>query len=361
MKKWRDQIDNIDAEIIRLIGERANCAIEIAKAKAQEGAPLFQPDREQEVYAKIARLNAGVLSDESIKNIYREIMGATLKLEGSIDVGYFGAEGSFTHQAAIYKFGHSLPLYAFRTIDEVFQNVQTQKIKYGIVPIENSTEGMVKATLDALRKYDLHIYSDSVMQIKQSLLSTAKDVSQIKKIFTHPQAYAQAQNYISKNLHHAEWVETASTSEAAKRVSKEKNPEHAAIASKTAGEIYALPILVQDITDYERNFTRFVVVGHDKAKRGKENRTMVSFNLPHSTGSLYNALRPLYEEKINMRAIESRPDKLQAWNYTFFLDIEGHIEDEPIKRAFEKMQPLTAGFRILGSYPVEETNRPYFS
>ncbi|HRP70187.1 MAG TPA: chorismate mutase, partial [Turneriella sp.] len=217
MKEWRDKIDSIDADIVRLISERATYASEIAKAKAKNGIPLFQPDREQEVYTKIARLNSGALDDTAFKNIYREIMSATLKLEGSLNVGYFGVEGSFTHQAALDKFGRSLPLHSYRTIDDVFQAVEAREIKYGIVPIENSTEGMVKATLDALSKYDLHIYSDVLLQIKQSLLSTAKDVSQIEKVFTHPQAYAQTQNYLMKHLRRAEWIETYSTSEAAER------------------------------------------------------------------------------------------------------------------------------------------------
>lgn len=354
MKQYRDQIDRIDAEIVRLIGQRAEIAREIAAAKAKENLPLYQPDREQQVYDKIARLNPGILDDESLRNIYREIMSATLKLEGSIQVGYFGAEGSFTHQAALRKFGRSLSLAPFRTIDDVFQAVQRREIKYGVVPIENSTEGMVKATLDALVKFDLNIYSDIVLQIRQSLLTRATALSQIEKIYTHPQAYAQARNFIMQNLAQAEWIETASTSEAVRLVAQENSERLAAIASDVAGEIYGLRPLVEDITDYKRNFTRFIVIGHDVAKKAERNRTMISFNLPDTTGSLYRALGPFYEHKINMRAIESRPDRNQVWSYIFFIDLEGHREDETMKRAFEQMRPLTSGFRVLGSYPVEK-------
>jgi chorismate mutase / prephenate dehydratase len=354
MKQWRDQIDRIDAEIVRLIGQRAECAREIANAKAKENLPLYQPDREQQVYDKIARLNPGVLDDESLRNVYREIMSATLRLEGSIQVGYFGAEGSFTHQAALRKFGRSLSLAPFRTIEEVFQSVQAKQIKYGVVPIENSTEGMVKATLDALVKYDLHIYSDIVLQVRQSLLTTAAEYTSIEKIYTHPQAYAQAQGFILKNLPHAEWIETSSTSEAVRIVSKANSIHHAAIASEIAGEIYGVPKLVDDVTDYQRNFTRFVVIGHDIARKAERNRTIISFNLPDSTGSLYRALAPLHEEKINMRGIESRPDRNQVWNYIFFIDLEGHADDANVRNAFEKLKGLTSGFRILGSYPVEK-------
>lgn len=354
MKQWRDQIDRIDAEIVRLIGQRAECAREIASAKAKDNIPLYQPDREQEVYAKIARLNPGILGDDALKNIYREIMSATLKLEGSIQLGYFGAEGSFTHQAALNKFGRSLSLAPFRTIDDVFQAVQSREIKYGVVPIENSTEGMVKATLDALVKYDLHIYSDIVLQIRQSLLSIATDTKSIEKVYTHPQAYAQVQGYLMKNMPGVEWVETPSTSEAVRLVAQENSNRLAAVASHVAGEIYGLPTLIEDITDYKRNFTRFIVIGHDIARRAARNRTMISFNLPDSTGSLYRSLAPLYDEKINMRGIESRPDRTQVWSYIFFVDLEGHSEDANVKAAFEKMRELTAGFRILGSYPVEK-------
>jgi len=354
VKHYRDLIDRIDAEIVRLIGQRAEIAREIAAAKAKENLPLYQPDREQEVYDKIARLNPGILDDESLRNIYREIMSATLKLEGSIQVGYFGAEGSFTHQAALRKFGRSLSLAPFRTIDDVFQAVQRREIKYGVVPIENSTEGMVKATLDALIKFDLNIYSDIVLQIRQSLLTRATALSQIEKIYTHPQAYAQSRNFILQNLPQAEWIETASTSEAVRLVAQENSERLAAIASDVAGEIYGLRPLVEDITDYKRNFTRFIVIGHDVAKRAERNRTMISFNLPDTTGSLYRALGPLYEQKINMRAIESRPDRNQVWSYIFFIDLEGHREDEAMKRALELMRPLASGLRVLGSYPVEK-------
>lgn len=353
MKQYREKIDRIDAEIVRLIGERAEIAREIAAEKTRENLPLYQPDREQQVYDKIARLNPGILDDESLRNIYREIMSATLRLEGAIRVGFFGAEGSFTHQAALRKFGRSLTLTPFRTIDDVFQAVQRREITYGVVPIENSTEGMVKATLDALVKFDLNIYSDIVLEIRQSLLTRATSLSQIEKIYTHPQAYAQTRNFVMQNLAQAEWIETASTSEAVRIVAQESNDHLAAIASDVAGEIYGLRPLVEDITDYKRNFTRFIVVGHDVAKRAGRNRTMISFNLPDTTGSLYRALAPLYEHKVNMRAIESRPDRNQVWSYIFFVDLEGHQDDEAMQHAFALMRPLTSGFRVLGSYPVE--------
>ncbi|MCX7633654.1 MAG: chorismate mutase, partial [Turneriella sp.] len=186
MKDLREQIDRIDAEIVRLIGQRAEIAREIAAQKSRENLPLYQPDREQQVYEKIARLNPGILDDESLRNIYREIMSATLKLEGSLQVGYLGAEGSFSHQAALRKFGRSLSLLPFRTIEDVFQAVQRREIRYGVVPIENSTEGMVKSTLDALIQFDLHIYSDIVLQIRQSLLTRAHSFAQIARIYTHP-------------------------------------------------------------------------------------------------------------------------------------------------------------------------------
>lgn len=354
MKHYREEIDRIDAEIVRLIGQRAEIAREIAAAKARENLPLYQPDREQEVYAKIGKLNPGIIDDESLRNIYREIMSATLKLEGSMQVGYLGAEGSFTHQAALCKFGRSLSLLPFRTIEDVFQAVQRRQIQYGVVPIENSTEGMVKATLDALLKFDLNIYSDIVLQIRQSLLTRARSLSQIEKIYTHPQAYAQSRNFILQHLPQAEWIETASTSEAARLVAQESSEHLAAIASGVAGEIYGLRPLVEDITDYKRNFTRFIVIAREVARRAERNRTMISFNLPDTTGSLYRALGPFYENKINMRAIESRPDRNQVWSYIFFIDLEGHKDDEAMQRAFAELRPLTSGFRILGSYPVEK-------
>lgn len=356
MKDLRDQIDRIDSDIVRLIGQRAEIARDIAREKQKNQIPLYQPDREQQVYDKIMRLNPGIVDDDSLKNIYREIMSATLKLEGSISVGYFGAEGSFTHQASLQKFGRSLSLLPYRTINDVFQAVQKKEIRYGVVPIENSTEGMVKATLDALLKHDLRIYADIVLQIKQSLLSFAQSVEEIETIYTHPQAYAQCRNFIQQNLSKAEWIETTSTSEAVRMIAEAHDNRLAAIASLAAGELYQVPNLVSDITDYKRNFTRFIVIGHDIAKRAERNRTMISFNLPDSTGSLYRALEPLYAEQINMRGIESRPDHGQLWSYVFFVDLDGHFEDIPVAHALEKMRALTSTLRILGSYPVEDTH-----
>lgn len=358
MRHFREEIDKIDKEIIELIGKRAELAGEIALAKNKENLPLYQPDREQEIYTKLEKLNPGIVDDESLKNIYREIMSATLRLEGSIKVGYFGAEGSFTHQAALRKFGRSLSLLPFRSIDEVFLSVQRREIRYGVVPIENSTEGMVNPTLDALLKFDLQIYTDIILPIQHSLLGISKSLPEIKRILTHPQAYGQCRDWISLNLPQAEWQESSSTSEAVKEVMQMNNSGVAAIASAAAGELYGLPILVKDIADYKRNFTRFIVVGHDEAKPGFKNRTMISFGLPDKSGALYTVLEPFVKSRINMTGIESRPDRNQTWAYIFFVDLEGHIQDEKVIKALDEVKKLTSTFRCLGSYPTDASGMP---
>lgn len=357
LEELRKQIDKIDAELVKLISERASVASQIAHTKSLDGSPIYRPDREQKVYQKVSSLNQGILDNESMCNIYREIMSATLKLEGAQQVAFFGALGSFTHQAAINKFGHSLEFSSMRTIEDVFDAVQRKHYRYGVVPIENSTEGMVNATLDCLLRFDLNIYAEIRLPIQHQLFSYASDLSEIKVVRTHHQAYAQCRRWIQKNLTQAEFISESSTSEAIRKIADEKNSSEAAIGSTAAGELFNAPLLVRDIADYDRNFTRFFIISHDKSGASDNNHTLISFILPNKAGALYDVLEPFAKANVNLTSIQSRPMKTTLWSYVFFADLDGHYEQENIQDLIKVLKEKTDSLRVLGSYPIDITSQ----
>ncbi len=357
LEDLRKKIDALDADIVKLISQRAEIAREIAHAKSLDGSPIYRPDRELKVYEKVSAINPGVLDNESLCNIYREIMSATLKLEGAQSVAFFGALGSFTHQAALKKFGHSLQFAPMRTIEDVFDSVQRKHNRYGVVPVENSTEGMVNATLDCLLKFDLNIYAEIRLPIQHHLFSLAQSYSEIKIIRTHHQAYAQCRRWLQQYLPHAEFVEESSTSEAVRRVAEAGNPHEAAIGSQAAGELFSARLMTENIADYDRNFTRFFVIGHDKSGPSGADRTLISFILPNKAGALFEVLEPFARQNINLTSIQSRPVKTTLWSYVFYLDMDGHYEQAEIKTLLQTLALKTDSLRVLGSYPIDITVR----
>lgn len=355
LDNYRKEIDSIDKDIIDLISRRAQVVSAIGLEKHEKGIELYQPEREQIVYKKISELNSGHIDNESLYNIYREIMSASLKHEGAFRVGYLGPEGTFSHLAATNKFGHSLPLTPFTTIDAIFDSVQKQQIKYGVVPIENSTDGMINPTLDCLIDYDLKIVSEVNLPIRQHLLSQAQSLDEIKTIITIPPAYAQCRKWVMNNLPNAEWQPASSTSEAAKIVAEKNDKTFSAIGPESASGTHSLPILVRNIHDYSRNVTRFIVIGHEETKPSGNDRTLISFVLPDSAGALFAALQPIARSGVNMRSIESRPMQGQLWSYVFFADIVGHVQDQKIKETIAEIKLAVSSLKVLGSYPVDIT------
>ncbi|MDH5716862.1 MAG: prephenate dehydratase [Spirochaetia bacterium] len=351
----RTRIDEIDKEIINLLSERAKTAREIAEKKKEGNSVLYCPEREQEVYLKIKKLNKGILDNESLNNIFKEIMSAALKLEGSLKIAYLGPAGTFTHHAAIKKFGNSLELVPIDDVEEIFSAVESKKVQYGILPIENSIEGIVNSTLDSFIDYDLQIYAEINLLIRQNLISYAKELSEIETIFTHKQAYGQCRKWISKNLPSVKFIETTSTSKAVEFITKNKNSKEAAISSLTAAKIFNVPVLRENIEDNKKNLTRFVIIGNQAALPSGNDRTSIMFTLPHEAGSLYRALEPIFSAGINLTCIESRPMNKELWNYIFYLDMIGHTEDKKIKDALDKIKKVSTSFKILGSYPIDVT------
>ncbi len=351
LARHRKAIDRLDAEIVRLLNERTRHALEIGSIKLQAGQEIYAPHRELAVFKRLARLNRGPITTESLRAIYREIMSSALSLEKSMTVAYLGPEATFTHQAAIRKFGASLHYAAQKTVADVFNEVAKGRADYGVVPVENSTEGVVTHTLDMFVESDLKIVAQIVLPIQQCLLGNLKR-AEIRKLYTHPQSLAQCRGWVQKHLPDVEIVETSSNARSAEFAAREKGA--AAIAGVIAAERYQLRILERDIQDNSINATRFLVLGRQCAPPTGHDRTSLMFSIQHQVGALHAALAPVRRNKLNMTKIESRPSKRKAWEYFFFIDVDGHAQDGPVSRAIRQLQTRCGYIKVLGSYPNTE-------
>lgn len=348
LQEHRKAIDKLDAEIVELLNERTKHVLEIGSIKLKHGEEIYAPHRELAVLERLCKLNKGPITNDSLRAIYREIMSSALSLEKTMTIAYFGPEATFTHQAAIRKFGSSLNYSAHKTIADVFTEVSKGRADYGVVPIENSTEGVVTHTLDMFMDSDLKIVAQIILPIQQCLLSNSKK-EEIKKIYSHPQPIAQCRAYLQTNFHHVEIVETSSTTRAADLASKEKFS--AAIASSLAAERYGLAILEQDIQDTSINATRFLVLGRQCSPPTEQDRTSVMISIADQVGALHRSLAPFSKYKLNMTRIESRPNKRKAWEYYFFVDFDGHYQDAEVAEAIKEVEKHCNFVKVLGSYP----------
>jgi len=334
-----------------LLNDRTRHVLEIGSLKLKQGEEIYAPHRELAVLQRAARLNKGPMTDESLRAIYREIMSSALSLEKSMTIAYLGPEATFTHQAAIRRFGASLRYSPQKTIADVFAEVSRNRADYGVVPVENSTEGVVTHTLDMFVDSDLKIVAQIVMPIQQCLIGKTGRNS-IKTLYSHPQPLAQCRTWIQNNLAEAEVIETSSTTRAAEMAAKEKNS--AAIASSLAAERYKLQILEADIQDNSANMTRFFVLGRQCSPPTGRDRTSVMFSIADRVGALYRALAPFRRFRINMTKIESRPSKRKAWEYFFFVDCDGHMSDSKVAKALSMLGEHCSYVKVLGSYPKAE-------
>ena len=347
----RKAIDRLDGQIVKLLNERTKHVLAIGEIKVKAGEEIYAPHRERTVLHRICRLNAGPISNESLRAIYREVMSSALSLEKSLTVAYLGPEATFTHQAAIRRFGSSLRYSAQKTIADVFSEVSKHRADYGVVPVENSTEGVVTHTLDMFVDSDLKIVSQIILPVQQCLLSKHRR-SQIKKLFAHPQSLAQCRGWVQQNLPRVEIIETSSNARSAEFTAKEKDT--AAIAGVLAAEKYGVPIIEHDIQDNAANATRFLVLGRQCSPATKKDRTSVMFSIVDRVGALYRALAPFRRYRINMTKIESRPSKRKAWEYFFFVDCDGHFSDKRVAKALELLSEHCTFVKVLGSYPKAE-------
>ncbi|MGC8744400.1 MAG: prephenate dehydratase [Verrucomicrobiia bacterium] len=344
----RKAIDEIDEQIVRLLNERTRHVMEIGAIKLKSGEEIYAPHRERHILNRICKLNQGPLTNESLMAIYREIMSSALSLEKTLTIAYLGPEATFTHQAAIRKFGSSLKYVSRKTIADVFNDVSRGRADYGVVPVENSTEGVVTHTLDMFIDSELKIVAQIVLPIQHCLVAKCKK-NQIKRLYTHPQALGQCRLWIQNNLPMVEIVDSSSTTRAAELAALE--PYAAAIASILAAERYKLNILAIDIQDNAENATRFLVLGRQCPEPTGNDRTSLLFSIPDKVGALYQALAAFRKFKINMTKIESRPSKRKAWEYYFFVDCDGHTRDKNVARAIAELQKHCNFVKILGSYP----------
>ena len=347
----RKAIDQLDAHIVKLLNERTRHVLEIGAMKLKSGDEIYAPHRELAVLQRICKLNGGPITQESLRAIYREIMSSALSLEKSMTIAYLGPEATFTHQAAIKRFGSSLRYAALKTISDVFSEVSKNRADYGVVPVENSTEGVVTHTLDMFVDSDLKIVAQIVLPVQQCLMGNLKR-EQIKKLFTHPQSLAQCRGWIQRKLPHVELIETSSNARSAELAAAEKHS--AAIGGSLAAEHYGLRILETDIQDNAVNVTRFLVLGRQCSPPTGHDRTSIMFSIAHQVGALHRALGAFRKFKLNMTKIESRPSKRKAWEYFFFVDCDGHAEDRKVARAITELGTQCSFVKVLGSYPNSE-------
>jgi chorismate mutase / prephenate dehydratase len=344
----RKKIDAIDAKLIALLNERADLVHEVGEVKKKEGVSIYAPEREEALLRSLVAKSKGRLPASAIRAIYREIMSASLALEKQLTIAYLGPEATWSHQAARQKFGASVGYAAQSSIAEVFNVVARGKADYGVVPIENSTEGAVNYTLDVFMDSELKICAQFLLKIENNLISKIPR-GEIRKVYSHPQVIGQCRQWLRHNLPGVDLIEVASTTHAAELASKE--PHAAAIAGQMAAEVYGLKILETGIQDSPNNTTRFLVIGHETCPPTGDDKTSLMFCVQDKPGALFSALEPFQNLKINMSKIESRPSKRKAWEYFFFVDIEGHAQDKKLVKALAALGKHCSFLKILGSYP----------
>jgi chorismate mutase/prephenate dehydratase len=351
LSEHRKAIDELDAQIVKLLNERTQHALEIGSIKLRAGEEVYAPHRERAVLERVCRLNKGPISNESLRAIYREVMSSALSLQKSMTIAFLGPEATFTHQAAIKRFGSSLLYSPQKTIADVFNEVSRNRAEYGVVPVENSTEGVVTHTLDMFMDSDLRIVAQIVLPIQQCLVAQCAR-HEIRKLYSHPQALAQCRGWLQNHLPHVEVIETSSTTRAAEYAAKEEHA--AAIASALAADRCGLRILEPDIQDNSANATRFLVLGRQCSPPTGNDRTSLMWSIADEVGALHRALTPFRRYKLNMTKIESRPSKRKAWEYIFFADCDGHMQDAKVATAIQHLAKHCNFVKILGSYPNTE-------
>jgi chorismate mutase/prephenate dehydratase len=356
LKNLRSRIDALDERLVKLLSARARLAQRVGQVK--EGKAVYRPGREAQILRRVADLNSGPLADEALQRIYTEIMSACRSLEHQMAVAFLGPEGTFSQEAALKHFGGMVPTVSCASIDEVFRSVETGAVGYAVVPVENSTEGAVGRTLDLLLSTPSRVCGEVMLAIRQCLMSRGAALSGIKKVYSHTQSLAQCQQWLARHLPQAEKVPVVSNAEAARLAARERGA--AAIASKTASELYGLQLLARNIEDEPKNTTRFLVIGcHDAELSGKDKTSLIlsTRNVP---GAMHELLTPLEANGVSMTKLESRPARTGLWEYVFYVDIEGHRKDTNVSVALAELERKATLFKNLGSYPaaVASQTRP---
>lgn len=352
LEDLRKKIDAIDEKLVELINERARVVVEIGKLKQADATPIYMPHREKAVLDKIAQLNKGPLPDKSLAAIWREIMSGSFFLERPLRIGYLGPKGSFSHNAAILKFGQSVDYESLADIRAIFEEVSKGHCDFGIVPVENSAGGGVRESLDAFIETDVMVCAEANMAIHHNLMANCP-MAEIQQIYSQPEIFAQCRNWLAATFKEAKTIPVASSSRAAQLAATE--PHSAAIASAIAAEIYGLKVLCQDIEDISNNITRFLIISKQDALPTGDDKTIVLFSTAHRTGALVDVLNVFKEYNLNMTNIGSRPNRKREWEYYFFVDFLGHRLDEPVQKALAEAKTHCLQLSVLGSFPRSQT------
>ena len=348
----RQEIDAIDAQLLEFLSRRARCAQEVGEIKSRHGEAghVYRPEREAQVLRRLQEMNKGPLSEESITFFFREVMSACLSLENPLAIAFLGPLGTFTQSAAEKHFGHAASLQPCSSIDDVFRDVEVGRANYGVVPLENSTEGAVGRSLDLLLRSPLKICGEVVVRIHQNLLSRETDFKAITKVYSHAQSLAQCHEWLNRILPGVERISVLSNAEAARLAASE--PGTGAIAGDAAREQYQMNALAECIEDEPNNTTRFVVLGqHDAGVSGRD-KTSLIMSAPNRSGALHDLLKPLAEAGVSMTRLESRPARQALWEYVYYVDLEGHRQTESVAVALKELSDRAAFLKVLGSYPV---------
>ncbi|MFM7670197.1 MAG: prephenate dehydratase [Betaproteobacteria bacterium] len=349
LKPLRDQIDAIDAQLIALLNQRAGVAQQVGHIKAETNAPVFRPEREAQVLARVAERNQGPLASSDLQSIFREVMSACRALEKRITVAYLGPAGTYSEQAVWQQFGQAVDGLPCVSIDEIFRSVEAGTAEFGVVPVENSTEGAVNRTLDLLMRTTLSISGEVALPVQHSLMTRTGTMDGITRICAHSQALAQCQAWLNEHYPQLERRAVASNGEAARMASEEVGV--AAIAGDMAARRYSLAIAHAHIQDDPHNRTRFFVVGTLQPGPSGRDQTSLLLSVPNKSGAVYELLAPLARHGVSMTRFESRPARTGRWEYFFFVDIEGHAHDVKVAEALAELQTQAAFFKVLGSYP----------
>lgn len=349
MEGIRVEIDGVDEEIVRLLDRRARLARRIGELKREEGLETYAPDRERKVMDRVVDLSEGDFPRRGLETVFREIISSSISLEAPLKVTYLGPEATFTHEAARRSFGTSIELEPQTTVAEVFTRVERGDAEHGVVPVENSMEGAVTHTLDELMNSPLKICGEIYLPISQNLLSRQESLEEVTTVYSHPMALAQAGSWLRRELPSARLEEVESTAEAARRAAEE--PGTAAIGSVLAAESHGLSVIADNIQDARTNSTRFIVLGRAWAGRTGRDKTSVVFSVKDRPGVLKDALSAFSENGINLTRIESRPSRKRAWTYVFFADLQGHPEEDRVRRALESLEEHCPYVSLIGAYP----------
>lgn len=349
LKNLRGKIDKIDERILSLLNQRTREVIEVSKLKKSKKISAYSPEREASMLKRLKKMNKGPFDSSDLESVFREILSICRSQRTTLAIAYLGPKGTFTHLAAMKKFGKKPSYIPAESISEVFDRVERGETDYGVVPVENSTEGVVNYTLDMFFKSSLNICAEVILSISHVLLGSS--LKNIKKVYSNPQVFAQCRKWISRSLKGAEFVPTSSTAKAAEIVKKSRNA--ACIGNKVLANLYGLNILSSSIEDSAVNYTRFLIIAKNDSPASGHDKTSLLFSVKDKVGALYDVLSSFKNSRVNLTKIESRPSKRKVWEYYFFVDIEGHRDSGSVQKALKKIEEKCVFVKVLGSYPKE--------